>query len=221
MLRRSHPLFSKRLIILLAWGLLILGTLVWLTSLQESQEKKALRIFSWSDTLSSDILKKFEEESGIKVHIDYYASNEELIVKLKNMTSQSYDLIIPSDYAIAMLIEQDLLQPLDKSQLTFLKDINPVLLGHDYDPSNTYSLPLEWDVYGFGIDQDIFKDSDKINFSWDHLFNDDIINYKVAMTNDPVDAIGLAACYLFGKKNLFRKKRFLPLKDSLSTKRNM
>ena len=208
-------IFCKRFIIVTLWIMLIFSSLFWLTSIELSNEKKTLHIFSWSDSLPLDILKKFEKESGIKVHVDYYASNEELIVKLKNLKTQSYDLIIPSDYAVSMLKEQDLLKPLDKSKLNFLKDINPILLGHEYDKDNTYSLPLEWDIYGFGIDQDFFKDADKIPFSWDHLFNDEVINYKIAMTNDPIDAFGLAACYLFGKKNTLTPKEALLVKRLL------
>lgn len=208
-------ILCKRFVIIVAWVGLIFSSLFWLAPLELSTEKKTLHIFSWSDTLSLDILKKFEQETGIKIHIDYYASNEEMIVKLKNLKTQSYDLIIPSDYAISMLREQDLLKPLNKSKLNFIKDINPILLGHEYDANNTYSLPLEWDIYGFGIDQDFFKDADNMTFSWDHLFNDEVINYKIAMTNDPIDAFGLAACYLFGKKDTLTPKEALLVKRLL------
>lgn len=190
---------TRKVVILLIWTLALFTALFWpkLYRPMESQ-KPCLNIFSWSDIIPRSLLEDFEKETGIKVRLDYYSSNEELLVKLKNIKGKGYDLIIPSDYAVQILSKEGALKELKKEKLHFTSDLRPFLLNHDFDPGNKYSLPLLWDVYGFGIDIDTFKD--QRYFTWEHLFNEDMIKYKIAMTNDPIEAFCLGAFYLFGPK---------------------
>jgi spermidine/putrescine transport system substrate-binding protein len=185
-----------RFLILMAWLIAIMTILYMPKFLVPSDSQRSINIFSWGDILDPQVIASFENETGIKVNLSYYASNEELLVKMKATKTEGYDLIIPSDYAVDILIENSLLKPINKSKLPFFKDINPHLLGHYFDPENTFSIPLEWEVYGFGIDKTFFA---KKHFkpSWNLIFNIQDKEYKISMTNDPIEAIAFAGLYLY------------------------
>src|SRR5438034_2171209 len=80
------------------------------------REEKSINVFTWGDTLEPSILKDFEQQTGIKVHLSYYASNEELQVKMKATRGKGYDLLMPSGYTVAMLLKDNLLKPLDRTK---------------------------------------------------------------------------------------------------------
>ena len=128
-------------------------------------------------------LTEFEKETGIKVNLSFYASNEELQVKMKATGGEGYDLIMPSDYAVSILMKEDLIQPLDHSKIDFWDSLYPVLLNQKFDPGNRYSIPFEWEVFGFGFDSDFFKDRSPPN-TWRAIFDPDYIDYQIAMKND-------------------------------------
>lgn len=209
------PFFRKSLIILL-WVFAIFSVL-FSKKIETKEEKneKTLTIFTWSSVFPNQVIKNFEKKTGIRVKIDYYSSNEELLMKLKKVGSSGYDLIVPSDYAVPLLKKENLLQEIDHTRLNFINDLNSIVTHHDYDPNNTYSLPLQWDICGFGIDTEIFKNHHEMNFTWDHLFDPSMIDYKIAMTNDPVEAFSLASYYLFGKKSDLTKEEASKVKDLL------
>lgn len=211
----SLPSFFKRIAIILGWVAVIFLILFSnnITS-NKKNEGKALNIFTWSDVIPNKVIQEFEKDTGIKVILNYYSSNEELFIKLKASKGVGYDLVIPSDYAVKSLSREGYLKKLDKSKLDFINDINPILLSHDYDPENQYSLPLHWDVVGFGVNAEQFNIAQE-EFSWGHLFDEKIVNYKIAMSNDPVEAFSIASYYLFGKKMALTKKEALQTKDLL------
>jgi spermidine/putrescine transport system substrate-binding protein len=160
-------------------------------------EEKTLNIFAWGDILDPAIIADFQRETGIKVNLSYYSSNEELIVKLKATRGEGYDLIIPSDYAVNVLVQENLLKPLDKHKLTFWNQLNPHLTGHFFDPNNTYSIPFEWELFGFGIDKDYFQNR-PLDPSWKMIFDPQVVTYKITMKNDPIEAVEFASFYLYG-----------------------
>jgi len=161
------------------------------------QEEKSINVFSWGDILDRNIINAFEKETGIRVNLNYYASNEELIVKLKATQGLGYDLIVPSDYAVATLIEERLLKKIDKTKLPFWNQINQNLLGHFFDPYNHYSIPFAWEIFLFGIDKEYFSQH-ILPHSWQLLFDKEVVQYKISMTNDPIEAVLFASFYLFG-----------------------
>ena len=118
-------------------------------------------------------------------------------MKLKATRGVGYDLIIPSDYAVAMLAEEGLLKIIDRTKLPFWEEINPQLLGHHYDPNNNFSIPYEWEIFGFGIDKNYFAKY-PLKPSWKMIFDRQTISYNITMINDPFEAIQFAAFYLFG-----------------------
>lgn len=163
------------------------------------KESETLNIFSWPEMLCPEITERFESETGIRVKRHYYTSNEELLVKLKATEGKGYDLIIPSDYAVKKLIEEDLLKPLDWSKLNFKQHLNPKLTHQYYDPENTYAVPFIWELLGFGIDKTAYE-SAPFHASWEEIFNPSDPEKKISMVNDPIEAIDIASHYLYGEE---------------------
>lgn len=178
-------------------------------------ESKHISILTWGDILEPDVIRNFENKFGIKVHLSYYGSNEELLVKMKATEGEGYDILVPSDYAVAKLIENDLVMPIDKSKLTNIDKIDPLLMNQFYDPGNRFSLPFEWEVFGFGYNKDVL---DLTKASWDELFNPSL-DYKYVMSNDPNEAIQFASFYLYGPKLSLNQFELSVVIDLLSTAR--
>jgi spermidine/putrescine transport system substrate-binding protein len=183
--------------IILLWVSLIFCALYWPKCKFITFDKNTINVFVWGDILEPSIIASFEKETGIKLNFSYYSSNEELIVKLKATRGEGYDLIIPSDYAVNILIKEDLLQEIDKSKFAYWNTLNPNLLNQYYDPGNRYSIPFEWELFGFGIDEDYFR-LHPMTPSWGMIFDPAIVHYKLVMNNDPIEAVEFAGFYLYG-----------------------
>ncbi len=185
-----------RACVLLFWCALIFGVLYWPEEAFLSNGR-SINIFVWGDILEPTVIAEFERKTGIKVNMNFYASNEEMLVKLKATGGHGYDLIIPSDYSVEILIKEGLVKALDKSKLNFYSKLNPKLLNHFFDPGNVYSIPFEWEVFLIGIDKEYFADK-PYDPSWNMLFDLDRISYYMTMMNDPIQMIHLASFYLYG-----------------------
>ncbi|MDI3480771.1 MAG: spermidine/putrescine transport system substrate-binding protein potC [Tepidanaerobacteraceae bacterium] len=108
---------------------------------QKEKYAKELNFFNWSEYMPDSVLKKFQEEYGIKVNYSTYSSNEEMLAKIMAGGTGQYDLAVASDYMVATMIHQSLLEKIDKDKITNLKNIGDVYLNKDYDPGNEYSVP--------------------------------------------------------------------------------
>ena len=170
-------------------------------------EEKSINVFAWGDILEPSVIDEFEKTTGIKVHLNYFASNEELLVKLKATGGKGYDLIIPSDYSVKILREDKLLKPFDKNKLSFFSSLNPMLLNHPFDPDNLYSIPFEWELFVLGINTNFFANR-PYDPSWKMLFDPKVVNYPITMINDPVEAILFAAFYLYGPVESLNPEQF-------------
>jgi len=166
---------------------------------------KSINILVWPNEIDAEYLEEFERDTGIKVHINYFETNEELFVKVRASQRSGYDLITPSDYAADAMIKEGLLQPIDWSKLNFFDRLYPALLGRYFDPRNQYTIPYYWDLYGLGIDPDAFGGR-LPEVSWALIFDPDKIPGKVGMMDDGREIILIAARYLFGSIDALRNK---------------
>lgn len=175
---------------------------------------REFRILTWGDIFDPAYIRLFEQQHGVSVRMSYYASNEELIVKLHKTGGAEYDLIVPSDYAVTVLRSQGLLKKLDHEKMPFVSRLNPRLLGHAYDPNNEYSLPFEWELYGIGYDSRFFADTNFVP-DWGLVFHNPRGAYKVVMTNDPVEAVMCAARFLYPHVEKFSPEQIAELRSLL------
>lgn len=115
-------------------------------------EGQTLHIYNWGEYTGEQVLGMFEEMTGAKVVMDNFDSNEQMYIKVAN--GESYDILVPSDYMIQRLIQEDMLQKLDKSKIqSGLDQLNPDVLGLPYDPNNDYSVPYFWGTVGIVYDK--------------------------------------------------------------------
>jgi len=102
-----------------------------------------LFVFNWGDYIDPDVLSDFERLTGVKVTVDTYDTNEQAIAKLQQ-GGIAYDIVVPTDYAVQILIGLGLLEPLDRSVVRAIEHLDPNNLNGPYDPGNRYSVPYFW-----------------------------------------------------------------------------
>ncbi|MDS4042781.1 MAG: extracellular solute-binding protein [Candidatus Competibacter sp.] len=134
--------------ILLASLLLLSGAIV------IAAEQQTLVVYNWAEYLPKKVLQQFARETGIKVQYSTYDSNEAMYAKVKTVKGVGYDILVPSTYYVDRMRREGLLQPLDKSRLHNLGNLNPRLLDQPYDPDNRYSIPYLWGTTGIAYDAD-------------------------------------------------------------------
>ena len=114
-------------------------------------EGQTLHIYNWGEYTGENIIPDFEEETGAKVVMENFDSNEQMYIKVAN--GEPYDILVPSDYMIQRLIEEDYLQKLDKSKLDCMDKLSDAVKGLPYDPDNDYSVPYFWGTVGIVYDK--------------------------------------------------------------------
>lgn len=108
-----------------------------------------LRIFIWSEYMDEEQMPAdFEKATGIRVRLDIYENNEEMVAKLLAGGVNQYDIIVPSDYIMPVLINQQLIQPLDHTKIPNLKNLKPIFRNTTYDPGNKWSVAWQWGTVG-------------------------------------------------------------------------
>lgn len=177
-------------------------------------KQKSLTILAWPGLLDVQYLQKFEKESGIKVNVRYFESNEELFVKIKETDGQGYDLIMPSDYMTDLMIKEKLLKKIDKTKLRFFEQLNPYLLHKYYDQTNDYSIPFFWSMYGLAVDKEHFKNKE-INRSWALIFDPQLIQPHTCVVDDIRELILIAAQYLYGNQDSLNNAQLEEIKQLL------
>jgi spermidine/putrescine transport system substrate-binding protein len=154
-------------------------------------EEKQLNLYNWTGYVAKSTIPSFEKETGIKVTQDYYTSNEELLAKLQ-AGGTGYDVIVPSDYMVEVMIKSDILLPLDKSKIPNFKNIGENYKGLSYDPDNEYSVPYQWGTTGILYNKEEIGEVD----TWDAMWNPEFRG-KIGMLNDVRETMG-AALYRLG-----------------------
>ncbi|MEJ8788910.1 extracellular solute-binding protein [Dorea sp. ICN-14282] len=114
-------------------------------------EGQTLHIYNWGEYTGENIIADFEKETGATVIQENFDSNEQMYIKVAN--KEPYDLLVPSDYMIERLIQEDLLQKLDHSKLTCMDKLADAVKGLPYDPDNEYSVPYFWGTVGIVYDK--------------------------------------------------------------------
>lgn len=105
-----------------------------------------LNVYNTGEYIGEEVNSKFEELYNVKINYSMFASNEELYTKL--MGGSRYDVLVPSDYMIERLIDEKMLQPLDKSLIPNFDNLADDVLGLSYDPENIYAAPYFWGTVG-------------------------------------------------------------------------
>ena len=173
---------------------------LFLCSCGSQGEKKVVNVYNWGEYISDgsegtmDVNAAFEEyyyeTYGEEIEVIYttYASNEDMYAKLKSGAA-GYDVIIPSDYMIARLIEEDMLEKLDFSNIPNYANISEEFRGLYYDPNDEYSIPYTYGMVGVIYNSSVVDDADA--GTWDLMWNSKYSG-RILQFNNSRDAFGTA-----------------------------
>ncbi len=156
----------------------------------------SINVYNWGEYISTgadegtlDVNAEFTKLTGIQVNYTTYPSNEDLYSKLKN-GGASYDVIIPSDYMISKMINEEMIQPIDLENIPNFKYIMDNFKNPAYDPENLYSVPYTWGTVGiiYNTTQvDVAEEDIDWDILWDETYADQIL-----MFDNPRDAFAIA-----------------------------
>lgn len=161
------------------------------TTSSGSSGNREVVVCGWGENIDEDLFDLFEEETGIKVIYQEAESNELMYSKVA-MGGSGYDVVVPSDYMVAQMIEEGLLAELDFSNIPNFSLIDDRFKNLDYDPENSYSVPYTWGTLGIIYNPTLIEDEIT---SWGALFDEKYAG-MTAMIGNPRDAIGVALMYL-------------------------
>lgn len=131
-----------------------------------------ITVYNWGDYIDPELLEKFEKETGIKVIYQTFDSNEAMLTKIAQ-GGTTFDVAVPSDYAINKMMEEKLLLPLDYSKLPNTKYVDAKYLHMPFDPDNQYSVPYFWGTVGVVFNPEMTKLDFK---SWNDLWDPSLKN---------------------------------------------
>jgi spermidine/putrescine transport system permease protein len=147
-----------------------------------------LNIYIWSSYISPRVIHGFEREYHCQVNYDLYDSNEALLTKLQ-AGNVDYDLVVPSDYMVEILVRQGLLAKLDKQRMpNAWANTDPRFLGLPFDPQNDYSVPYAWGTTGLAYRADLVKENID---SWNALFDPRLAGH-ILLLDDTREVFGMA-----------------------------
>ena len=149
--------------------------------------KRVVNVCSWGEYIDEDLIYKFEDETGIKVNYQTAESNEALYSLLKTGAGD-YDVIVPSDYMIARLIDEGMLAELNYDNIPNYAKIGEQYKSLSFDPENKYTVPYTWGTLGI-IYNSTMVDGD-ID-SWDAMFDEKYAD-NVLMIRNSRDALAAA-----------------------------
>lgn len=144
-----------------------------------------LQYFTWSDYVSQDLIRTFEQREHVRVSVDTFSSNEELLAKLQS-GADGYDVAVPSDFMVAIMMQLGLLVELNQSLIPNRAELEPHLAALPFDPTQRYSVPYLWGTVGIGYDSAVVSPPPD---SWNDLWNPRYAG-RISMLNDQREVFG-------------------------------
>ena len=222
---------NKRIISLLALVCLMAATLfaTGCTGKQEiswawKDEPKAkstgvtINVYNWGEYIAEDTVAAFEHITGIKVNYSTFDENETMYTRLAS-GAVKYDVVIPSDYMIGKLIDEDMLLPLNFANIPNAKFIQEDLLNPVYDATGAYSVPYTWGTVGIFYNSK-HVDGEDVLEGWDLLWNEEYKD-KIVMFSNPRDAFGIALKKLGYSMNTENPAEWAAAYEELKTQKKL
>ena len=141
-------------------------------------ENGTINFFNVGDYIDEALIRKFEKETGIKVNYSTYDTNEIMYQKVKTNPG-TYDLVVPSDYMIEKMIQEDLLETIDYNNIPNYQYIGENYKNLSYDPTNEYSVPYMWGTIGIIYDSSrITEPVTSWDILWDSKYKDEVYMFN-------------------------------------------
>jgi len=167
-----------------------------LASTAAAHAEGVLNLYNWGNYTSPELLEKFEAETGIKVTVTDYDSNDTALAKVEAGGS-GFDLVVPSGNYVPIWIEKGLIQELDPARLPNLANIAPEWQNPEFDPGRRYTVPWQWGTTGVAVNRS-FYDGD-INTSAIWLDPPEELKGKINVTPEMNDVLAMAIMYEGGE----------------------
>lgn len=159
------------------------------------KDKLALEIqlYTWVEYIDPALKEQFQADCGVKVTETNYDSNETLLATLQSGAT-GYDIIVPSDYMVQIMVSENLLQPLHYNLIPNYKNMGQAHVGQYFDPEQKFIVPYFWGTSGFAVDTSVIADPAP---SWKTIFEPaPEACGKISMLDDPRETVGAALMYL-------------------------
>ena len=134
-----------------------------------AQAQDRLHVYNWNNYITEDTAERFERACRCRLVQDYYADNEEMLAKLA-AGAAGYDILVPTGDAVATLIRQGALRPLDHAHLPNLAKLKPEFLKLWFDPANRYSVPYAYSVTLLGYNEQKMRELGIPTDTWAAIF---------------------------------------------------
>lgn len=154
-----------------------------------------LNFYNWSEYMDPELVSAFEQQYGVDVIEDFYESNEALLAQMQ--AGAVYDLIVPSDYMVGIMIQNGLLAPINDTAVPNLANLSERFTDLPYDPGPEYSAAYQYGTTGLGVNVSVVGED--FPRSWALLFDPELTETfpgGVSVLNDPREAMGAALKYL-------------------------
>ena len=154
-----------------------------------------LNLYNWADFIDAALLDDFAARTGVAVTQDFFASDDELLARLQTGVS-AYDVVVPSDYMVTILISDGLLRPIDAAAVPNTVHLEERVTDPDYDPQMSHSRPYLYGFTGIGVDRNVVGD---VEASWALLFDRETVarhGGRISLLDDPREVLGAALLWL-------------------------
>src|SRR4030095_7665194 len=159
----------------------------------KSKLSKEIFLYTWVEYIDPEIKTQFETECGVKVTETNFDSNETLLATLQ-AGGADYDIIVPSDYMVQIMVSEGMLMELDWNVITNIKNMEKLNVNKYFNPDQKYTVPYFWAPSGFAVDTSVVKD---VQPSWKMMFDPNSPYCgKISMLDDERETIGAALMYL-------------------------
>ena len=178
-----------------------------------------LAFYNWSDYMDPNLVEAFEEEYGVTVTQDFYPSNEELFARVESGGAQ-YDVIVPSDYMVDIMIQEDLLLALDYDLIPNVVNVDEDFASPPYDPDLEFSMPYQWGTTGLGVDLSVVGD---VEATWALVFDPEVagaLGGRISLLDDPRETMAAALFYLGHDPNTTVEEEIQAASDLISASRS-
>ncbi len=179
-----------------------------------SPQVKTLNLYNWTTYIDPDVIKQFEQKFNAKVKYDTFESNESLYAKIK-AGNPGYDIIVPSDYMVKIMVGDKLVETLNLTNIPNRKNLSARFQNLNYDPNNQHSIPYQWGTQGIGYN--IKATGGEID-SWAAMF-DPKYKGRVAFLDDMRATLGVIQVYKGFSLNSTNKDEINQAKEALIANR--
>jgi spermidine/putrescine-binding protein len=155
-----------------------------------------LLLYNWSEYMNPELIDLFEETYDVNVTEDFYTSNEALLAQIR-AGGADFDVIVPSDYMVEIMIGEDLLLELDQEAIPNSANVDDAFAEPPYDPGLVYTKPYQWGTTGIGLDTEAVGDDPAASWAW--LFDPEVAGElpgPVSILDDPREGMGAALYWL-------------------------